>query len=49
MISEVGHQKNDALCRKCHISENTDVKAQGVVEELQGVSYSLRWDVRGIR
>ena len=29
--------------------KNTDVKAQGVVEELQGVSYSLRWDVRGIR
>ena len=32
MISEVGHQKDDALCRKCHISENTDVKAQGIVE-----------------
>lgn len=42
MISEVGHQKDDALCRKCHISENTDVKAQGIVEELQGVSCSLR-------
>ena len=48
-ICGVGQQKDDALCKKCHMSENTDVKAQGIVEDLQGVSCSLRWDIRGIR
>ena len=42
MICGVGQQKDDALCKKCHMSENTDVKAQGIVEVLQGVSCSLR-------
>ena len=47
-ICGVGQQKDDALCKKCHMSENTDVKAQDIVEDLQGVSCSLRWDIRGI-
>jgi len=41
-ICGVGQQKDDALCKKCHMSENTDVKAQDIVEDLQGVSCSLR-------